>query len=57
MGNFLLAYQSFERSSEKIATTKIKKVSYLLKLKAQRNSIYDLDNKHKAWGENQLKTY
>ncbi|AIQ97140.1 hypothetical protein EW15_1048 [Prochlorococcus sp. MIT 0801] len=34
----------------KISYTKISKVSYLLKLKAQCNSISDLDRKHKAWG-------
>ena len=48
----LLAYQSSVDGSEKIAFTKIARVSYLLKLKAQRNSISDLDNKHKAWGNN-----
>ena len=51
-GNNLQAYQSFSLESEKITKTKILKVSYLLKLKAQSNSISDLDKKHKAWGQN-----
>ena len=46
----LQAYQSFCYDSTKITSTKISKVSYLLKLKAQKNSISDLDRKHKAWG-------
>ena len=50
---FLNAYQSYVDQSEKINFTKITKVSYLLKLKAQRNSISDLDRKHKAWGRRQ----
>ena len=52
---YLLAYQSTIDYPDKIATTKISKVSYLLKLKAQSNSISDLDRKHKAWGNNNLK--
>ena len=48
---YLHAYQSLEEYSNKISYTKISKVSYLLKLKAQCNSISDLDKKHKAWGE------
>ena len=47
--DYLQAYQSFVDYSEKITSTKISKVSYLVKLKAQRNSISDLDKKHKAW--------
>ena len=50
IGDYLHAYQSFDNDSEKISFTKISKVSYLLKLKAQRISISDLDRKHKAWG-------
>tara|TARA_Y100001968_G_C19084230_1_gene584502 strand:- start:10 stop:186 length:177 start_codon:yes stop_codon:yes gene_type:complete len=50
-GDYLQAYQSLVDYSEKITSTKISKVSYLLKLKAQRNSISDLDKKHKAWGK------
>ena len=49
-GDYLEAYQPFVVDSEKITSTKIYKVSYLLKLKAQSNSISDLDRKHKAWG-------
>ena len=49
-GDYLQAYQSFIDDSEKIKFTKISKVSYLLKLKAQKNSISNLDRKHKAWG-------
>ena len=51
-GDYLHAYQSFDDNSEKIISTKISKVSYLLKLQAQRNSISDLDRKHKDWGDN-----
>ena len=53
--NYLQAYQAFVNDSEKIVSTKISKVSYLLKLKAQRNSISDLDKKHKAWGKKEIK--
>ena len=53
-GDYLQAYQSFAEDSEKIKFTKISKVSYLLKLKAQRNSISDLDKKHKAWAKKVL---
>ena len=49
--DYLLAYQSSIDDSDKIISTKISKVSYLLKLKAQRNSISDLDRKHKKWGK------
>ena len=48
--DYLLAYQSFSEYPKKITSTRIAKVSYLLKLNAQRNSISDLDRKHKAWG-------
>ena len=53
--DYLNAYQSFIDYPEKISYTKITKVSYLLKLKAQSNSISDLDKKHKAWGRKNLK--
>ena len=53
--HYLNAYQSFIDYPEKISYTKITKVSYLLKLKAQSNSISDLDKKHKAWGRKNLK--
>ncbi len=49
--NYLNAYQSLVEYADKISHTNISKVSYLLKLKAQCNSISDLDNKHKAWGQ------
>ncbi len=52
--DYLQAYQAFVDDSEKITSTKITKVSYLVKLKAQRNSISDLDRKHKAWGEKHM---
>ena len=52
--DYLLAYQSNYDYPEKITYTKISKISYLLKLKAQRNSISDLDIKHKAWGNKEL---
>ena len=46
--DYLEAYQQSGIESEMIASTKIAKVSYLLKLKAQRNSISDLNIKLKA---------
>ena len=52
--NYLNAYESLTDYSEKISSTKITKISYLLKLKAQCNSIADLDIKHKAWGQKML---
>ena len=51
---YLLAYQAYVDYPYKITGTKISKVSYLLKLKAQSNSIADLDKKHKAWGQNMI---
>ena len=55
-GDYLQAYQSFVDYSEKISYTKISKVNYLLILKAQRNSLNDLDQKHKAWGKKEVLT-
>ena len=52
--NYLNAYQSLIEYPNKISYTRISKVSYLLKLKAQCNSISDLDRKHKAWGQKKL---
>ena len=49
---YLHAYQCSVNDSQKITFTKISKVSYLLKLTAQRNSISDLDRKHKDWAKN-----
>tara|TARA_Y100001968_G_scaffold327479_1_gene372619 strand:+ start:1135 stop:1302 length:168 start_codon:yes stop_codon:yes gene_type:complete len=54
MTNYLQAYQPFVAYPERIRYTNIVKVSYLLKLKAQSNSITDLDKKHKAWGKNNI---
>ena len=51
---YLNAYQSLAEYPDKIPNTKISKVSYLLKLKAQSNSISDLDRKHKAWGQKDI---
>ena len=51
--DYLNAYQSLLETTHKITYTRISKVSYLLKLKAQCNSISDLDKKHKAWGRNE----
>ena len=55
--DYLKAYESSFDYPEKVSFTKISKVSYLLKLKAQSNSISDLDRKHKAWGKNKFKHY
>ncbi len=52
---YLGAYQSTVEYKKTISYTKISKVSYLMKLKAQCNSISDLDKKHKAWGQRNLK--
>ncbi len=52
--DYLQAYQSVVEYPDKILSTKISKVSYLVKLKAQSNSISDLDKKHKAWGQKQV---
>ena len=52
--DYLAAYQSFFDKSERITSTKITKVSYLVKLNAQGNSISDLDRKHKAWAHNEF---
>ena len=52
--DYLSAYQALIDYPNKIEYTKISKISYLLKLKAQCNSISDLDRKHKAWGRASL---
>tara|TARA_B100000945_G_scaffold77768_1_gene60042 strand:- start:149 stop:334 length:186 start_codon:yes stop_codon:yes gene_type:complete len=54
--NYLNAYQNLEEYADKISYTKIRKVSYLLKLKAQSNSISDLDRKHKSWAKRIIKS-
>ncbi len=51
---YLKAYQSLVDYPDMISYTRISKVSYLLKLKAQSNSLSDLDRKHKAWGRKNL---
>ena len=48
--DYLNAYQSMAEEPIEISHTKISKVSYILKLKSQNNSISDLDRKHKALG-------
>ena len=48
---YLNAYEPLSDYPDKITNTKIAKVSYLLKLKAQCNSISNLDSKHKIWGQ------
>ena len=55
-GDYLQAYQSFVDYSDQITSTNISKVSYLLKLEAQRNSLSDLDKKHKAWGKKHFRS-
>ena len=55
--DYLNAYQSLVEYPKKISYTKISKVSYLLKLKAQFNSISDLDIKHKVWGKDSYNKY
>ena len=52
--HYLQAYQSVIDYTDKITSTKIMKVSYLLKLKAQSNSLSDLDRKHKAWAKKEF---
>ena len=54
--DYLKAYQPLVDYDDRIPYTNITKVSYLLKLKAQCNSISDLDRKHKAWGERIINT-
>ena len=54
ISEYLNAYQSLLDYPDKITYGKISKVSYLLKLKAQCNSISDLDTKHKVWGQRVL---
>tara|TARA_Y100001968_G_scaffold250471_1_gene235533 strand:+ start:716 stop:913 length:198 start_codon:yes stop_codon:yes gene_type:complete len=54
VNDYLTAYQSSLDYKKKISHTNIAKVSYLLKLQAQCNSISDLDRKHKAWAKNNL---
>ena len=55
--DYLKAYESLSDYTDKISYTRISKISYLLKLKAQWNSISDLDRKHKAWGKMNFTKY
>ena len=52
--DFLRAYQPLIDYTNKISYTRISKISYLLKLKAQCNSLSNLDRKHKDWGQSNL---
>ena len=49
-GDNLLGEQSLKFYSEEVTETKIELVHRLLILNAQKNSIIDLDRKHKEWG-------
>ena len=49
-GDNLLGDQPLKFYSEEATETKIKLVHRLLILNAQKNSIIDLDRKHKEWG-------
>ena len=48
-GDNMLGEQPLKFYSEEVTETKIELVSHLLLLNAQKNSIIDLDRKHKAW--------
>ena len=48
-GDNLLHEQPLKFYSEEVTETKIVLVHHLLKLNAQRNSVIDLDRKHKDW--------
>ena len=49
-GDNLLGDQPLKFYSEEATETKIELVHRLLILNAQKNSIIDLDRKHKEWG-------
>ena len=49
-GDNLLGEQPLKFYSEDVTETKIELVHRLLILNAQKNSIVDLDRKHKEWG-------
>ena len=49
-GDNLLGEQPLKFYSEEVTETKIELVNRLLILNAQKNSIIDLDRKHKEWG-------
>ena len=47
----MLGDQPLKFYSEEVTKTKIELVNRLLILNAQKNSIIDLDRKHKGWGD------
>ena len=49
-GDNMLGEQPLKFYSEEVTETKIELVNHLLILNAQKNSIIDLDRKHKEWG-------
>ena len=49
-GDNLLGDQPLKFYSKRVTKTKIELVNRLLILNAQKNSIIDLDRKHKEWG-------
>tara|TARA_B100000700_G_scaffold107327_1_gene121129 strand:- start:76 stop:246 length:171 start_codon:yes stop_codon:yes gene_type:complete len=50
-GDNMLGDQPLKFYSEEVTDTKIELVNRLLILNAQKNSIIDLDRKHKGWGD------
>ena len=50
-GDNMLGDQPLKFYSEEVTDTKIELVNRLLILNAQKNSIIDLDRKHKRWGD------
>ena len=49
-GDNMLGEQPLKFYSEEVTETKIELVHRLLILNAEKNSIIDLDRKHKEWG-------
>ena len=49
-GDNMLGEQPLKFYSKDVTDTKIELVQHLLILNAQKNSITDLDRKHKEWG-------
>ena len=47
----MLGEQPLKFYSEEVTETKLELVNRLLILNAQKNSIIDLDRKHKDWGD------
>ena len=50
-GDNMLGEQPLKFYSDELTETKIELVNRLLILNAQKNSIIDLDRKHKEWGK------